>query len=291
MAQELEIKLTLARRHVPDVIDWLLATGNASDQGQRLLVNRYYDTPRSDLNNRKIALRVRQKGDRYIQTLKTQGEFVDGAHRRQEWEWDLRGPELNLGLLADTPVGQGVNLAELSPVFETNFERRVFILEEGKTSIEVAVDAGQILAADRSRPLSEVEFELKSGNANALMGWAIRLAGKVPVFLNLVSKAEQGYYLAGLHQPPMPDQEAGDVWSAMTLLSALSQAWLSGQPLRMDAEKLTGICETAETLGEGSACRWLCEQLEQGGAVTDLALNPRLGQFQLALAGSRPGSG
>ncbi|HCL37363.1 MAG TPA: CYTH domain-containing protein, partial [Marinobacter hydrocarbonoclasticus] len=42
------------------------------------------------------ALRVRQAGDRYIQTLKTQGEFVNGAHRRQEWEWDLPGPDLDL---------------------------------------------------------------------------------------------------------------------------------------------------------------------------------------------------
>ena len=120
VAEELEIKLTVDESSLGSVIHWLLAQSGARDGGRKSLVNRYYDTPEVDLNQQRAALRVRQAGDRFIQTLKTQGEFVAGAHRRQEWEWELPGPELNIGLLADTPLGQDVNLARLQAVFETN---------------------------------------------------------------------------------------------------------------------------------------------------------------------------
>src|SRR5690606_37449288 len=160
----------------------------SSDLGRRTLVNRYFDTPGAALNEARAALRVRQAGDRYIQTLETQGEFVGGAHRRQEWEWPLEGPELDLSLLAETPLRARVNLQELQLVFETNFRRQVVMLELGSCVIEVAIDAGEVLAGGRVMPLHEVEFELKAGEPGALLSWARALAAYVPVFLNLVSK-------------------------------------------------------------------------------------------------------
>ena len=99
MEVELEIKLTLSERAQAKALQWLLAQPEASRGGQKDLMNRYYDTPDAALNRARAALRVRQSGDRYIQTLKTQGEFVDGAHRRQEWEWPLPGSQQNLWVL------------------------------------------------------------------------------------------------------------------------------------------------------------------------------------------------
>ncbi|CAN0568977.1 unnamed protein product, partial [Ectocarpus sp. 12 AP-2014] len=95
VAEELEIKLSLSEAHQRLALTWLLEQPAASEGACKTLVNRYYDTPDGDLNRQKVALRVRQAGDRCIQTLKTQGEFVDGAHRRKEWEWPLMGTELN----------------------------------------------------------------------------------------------------------------------------------------------------------------------------------------------------
>ncbi|HAC29291.1 MAG TPA: CYTH domain-containing protein, partial [Marinobacter hydrocarbonoclasticus] len=103
MATELEVKLTLSESAQSRAFEWLKGQPGASEGPVKILVNRYYDTPNAGLNQARAALRVRQAGDRYIQTLKTQGEFVNGAHRRQEWEWDLPGPDLDLGLLEQTP--------------------------------------------------------------------------------------------------------------------------------------------------------------------------------------------
>lgn len=283
MAQELEIKLSLARPDLEAAFNWLLAQPAARDGGSRLLVNRYFDTPNADLNKRRIALRVRQAGDQYIQTLKTQGDFVDGAHRRQEWEWPLSGPELDMALLADTPVGQGGELSDLRPVFETNFLRRVVMLKSGDTTIECAVDSGQITTNAHSRPLDEVEFELKSGDASQLVAKARELALQVPVFLNLISKAEQGYYLAGLHAPAC-DTNLGSDDPVSRFLHRLSIGWLTEGAVTVDKQTQDALADVASRRSVG--CQW--EQIRQallaGTSVSQLASTKALGQLQLGIA-------
>ena len=282
MAEELEIKLSLTPVALDQAAEWLSAQTGVSIGAEKTLINRYYDTPAGDLNHQKVALRVRQAGDKYIQTLKTKGEFVDGAHRRQEWEWPLPGADLNLGLIADTPVGQNVNLAELNPVFETNFVRRIQMLESSGTTVECALDQGSILAGDSRRDLCELELELKQGAPGALLTWAGKLAATVPVFLNLISKAEQGYALAGLHQPvPLNDREL----LVNRVLHGLSRAWLSGTA---DA----ALCEDLENLqhrdnlpaAHASDLAWLRDCLDSGETIAELAAgSTRLGQLQLSL--------
>lgn len=284
MAEELEVKLSLSEAHQRLAQTWLLAQPAASEGGCKTLVNRYYDTPAGDLNRHKVALRVRQAGNRYIQTLKTQGEFVDGAHRRKEWEWPLMGTELNLGLLSDTPVGQGINLAALTPVFETNFQRQVVMVEDGGTVIEVAVDAGHIIAGDNKRPLHEIEFELKAGDATQLVSWARALAAHVPVFLNLVSKAEQGYFLAGLHEPEALREAGATGLSVTEFLHGLSVAWLKGEALAVAPDSLAAIGKLAAQRGAGEPFRRVSEGLLASEPVPEMADREALGQLQLALA-------
>lgn len=283
MAQELEIKLSVAKPDLDRAVAWLLNQPNTRESETLQLGNIYYDTPAGDLNRQKTALRIRKMGDRFIQTLKTRGEFVDGAHRRQEWEWPLIGTKLKMGLLADTPVGQSVNLAELKPVFETNFERRVVMIEQGASLIEVAIDSGQIKAGGQSRPLNEIEFELKAGDASALLTWARRLAEEVPVFLNLVSKAEQGYYLAGLYQPNV-GAGAGSEVTVNEFLFSLSVSWLTGQPVQFEDDDLGEIRHLAAERGVESLYQQVTGSLAEGTAVSDLASGKELGQLQLAIA-------
>jgi len=283
MAQELEIKLSVAQSDLDRAVEWLLNQPGTRESDTLRLGNTYYDTPDGDLNRQKIALRIRQVGDKYIQTLKTRGEFVDGAHRRQEWEWPLIGTSLNMGLIADTPVGQNVNLAELQPVFETNFERRVIMIEQGTTLIEVAIDSGDILADGESRPLNEIEFELKGGEASALLMWAKRLADEVPVFLNLVSKAEQGYYLAGLYRPSMEVKGRSEL-AVNEFLFFLSVSWLTGQPMPVDEGDLGAIGKVAEARDAREQYQTTVRQLVEGISVSDLATGKELGQLQLAIA-------
>ncbi|MEX2475469.1 CYTH domain-containing protein [Marinobacter sp.] len=285
MAEELEIKLSVSADHQQAAVAWLLGRAEASDGACKRLANRYYDTPSGELNRQRVALRVRQAGGQNIQTLKTQGEFVDGAHRRQEWEWPLMGTELNIGLVADTPVGQGVNLAELKPVFETNFERQVIMINEGDTAIEVAVDTGSIVAGSRERPLHEIEFELKSGDPSRLVRWARALAAQVPVFLNLVSKAEQGYYLAGIHQPHAVT--GSSPLSVPEFLHQLSVYWLLESPVNFPGPALENLRQAAAQAGVEGRWQKLESEILGGHTVQGLIDNvPRLGELQLVLASS-----
>jgi inorganic triphosphatase YgiF len=283
MARELEIKLSLAKPDLDRAIAWLVSQPNAVESGTLQLGNTYYDTPAGDLNRQKIALRIRQMGVQHIQTLKTRGEFVNGAHHRHEWEWPLTGPELRMDLLADTPVGQSADLANLQPVFQTNFERRVVMIEQGDSLIEVAIDSGNLVAGDQVRPLNEVEFELKAGDESALLAWAKQLADKVPVFLNLVSKAEQGYYLAGLYQPSVAAGTSAEM-TVNEFLSLLSICWLTGQPLSIEENDLDVISRLASQRGLETWYQKLRPALTGGVPVSSLMSGKELGQFQLAIA-------
>jgi inorganic triphosphatase YgiF len=283
MAEELEIKLTVAEPDQQKVRAWLSDDGAAEYVGDQLLINRYFDTPDADLNRQKAALRVRQADDQYIQTLKTRGQFVNGAHRRQEWEWPLPGPDLNLGLLADTPLADRVNLAELDVVFETSFRRRIWMVRRNRAGVEVALDSGTVASGDQSVPLNEVEFELKAGNAEVLMSLASELAGQVPVFLNLVSKAEQGYFLAGLYRPE-PGQGDHEL-SVTEFLHQLSVGWLLEAPVRFPESALSQVDRAAAEAKVERLWQQLRQEMASGRTVPDLVRRlPRLGELQLALA-------
>src|SRR5690554_699661 len=94
MAEELEIKLSLKSGDLVKALNWLLAQPEAQAGSKKSLVNCYYDTPDAELNHQQAALRVRKAGSHYVQTLKTRGEFVDGAHRREEWRSEEHTSEL-----------------------------------------------------------------------------------------------------------------------------------------------------------------------------------------------------
>lgn len=288
MAEELEIKLTLTEAMAGLALSWLQRQEGATKGTQKRLVNRYYDTPGADLNKQKAALRVRQSNGEFIQTLKTQGELVGAAYRRQEWEWPLPEPELDLDLLAETPLSLKGSLKSLKPIFETNFTRQIVMLDDGEALIECSVDSGAVIAGEHHRPLYEVEFELKAGNPDRLLVWAKRLAQVCPVFLNLISKAEQGYYLAGM--PTTRRAVAGAVEKGAAesqvieeFLQGLSAAWLTEQLLVIDKAVLLQLADYARACGATDVFAKVSQPLEKGVTVNQLLEWPELGQSQLAL--------
>ncbi|MGP4844777.1 CYTH domain-containing protein [Marinobacter sp. 1Y8] len=282
MAEELEIKLTLPKACVDGVSHWLLqrASGAVSS---RLLVNRYYDTPSLDLNRQHAALRIRQIGNRFIQTLKTQGEFVNGAHKRQEWEWDLASDQLDFGLLAETPLANNINLADLAVVFETNFERQAGNLESTAGTAECALDVGVVRSGNQEMALCEVEFELKSGSPEVLLDWARQLALEYPLFLNLVSKAEQGYWLSGLYAPAV----SGSITDHVTgLLKAVSVLWLVGyetvDPMTIENAVSELLAEVTDPVLIGDL-HWLQGNISGRLAPQEWLFKPEMLRLQLAL--------
>ncbi len=183
----------------------LAATGPSSPT---LLTSTYFDTPDRDLRARGISLRVREGSGRTIQTLKhAAGSLVD----RGEWEAEAEGATPSLDWIAGLPVGRafrhGVG-ARLEPVFTVEVERRTVTLARGEALVEAALDRGAVRAGGVSRPLAELELELKRGAAADLFGLARDLLADVALLPSLAGKADRGFRLldgaAGAAHPPAP---------------------------------------------------------------------------------------
>lgn len=292
MPRETEIKLTFRPRELASIQGWLKGR-DARVVGIESLENIYFDTADLALNRNRVALRIRRAGDRFIQTLKTQGSAAGGVHRREEWEWSLTEPSLDLDRLRQTPLSLDESQWRgLTRVFSTNFQRQTFLLEAGDARVECALDHGVVATPGGERPLHEVEFELKAGGEAALLSVALELASRVPVLVNSVSKAEQGYYLAGHYRPEicMPGADDSDPLDGWSL--ALSRFWLTGDP-----DQLLAAWGWLNQLGErarGKGCEedWLrlvethgTRLLGKAGAAAFSLLEPPApGRLQLKLA-------
>ncbi|MET4161617.1 inorganic triphosphatase YgiF [Marinobacterium sp. MBR-111] len=202
MATETELKLLIEPAAMERLSRHSLLC-HATGQAARLLHNTYYDTAALDLARAKVALRVRRQGERFIQTLKTRGQSIDGLHQRGEWEWDLASEQLDPALLeADIWPAELIAPDQLAliPVFTTDFTRRLWWLTFEGAEIEVALDLGEVVCdcgdgRHLTDPISELELELKSGPADALFALAHRLAEQAELQPGDISKAQRGYRL------------------------------------------------------------------------------------------------
>lgn len=208
MAIETELKLQLEAAEVAAFRAHALLQ-NLPARGPEILRNTYYDSADLALAKAKVALRLRYQGERIIQTLKTRGQSINGLHQRGEWEWDLAEDGLDAGLLGGDIWPQDLPSAEqlrLLPVFSTDFERETWWLNYQGAEIEVALDQGQIrcTCADGDSlndPILEVELELKSGDASALLALAEALGRDLALRPSDLSKAQRGYQLFRRCQP------------------------------------------------------------------------------------------
>ncbi|MDP4006624.1 CYTH and CHAD domain-containing protein [Methylobacterium sp. NEAU K] len=168
----------------------------ASEQRETDLTSIYFDTAEQRLREAGLELRIRQSGERFIQTLKAEG---DGLFNRPEWEQEVSGPEPDLAALVDTPLRKVLRRKDqLQPLFTTIVRRRTYLVEQGSSRIEVALDSGQITApsaGDRATTVCEVELELKEGSSDDVFVLADAVAALVPLHLGVRSKAERGYSL------------------------------------------------------------------------------------------------
>jgi triphosphatase len=155
----------------------------------------YFDTPDARLNAEGVALRIREEGGRYTQTVKTVGPGL--GLERGEWDAQVKGHRLDLAAAANTPLAKALNggAALLRPAFETRVERRMRRLRYDGGLVEAALDRGVVDAGAHDEPILELELELKRGRVDALFGLARELAQVAPMNLSFASKAERGYAL------------------------------------------------------------------------------------------------
>lgn len=196
---EIELKF-----QIPDaraaVVERAVATAAARRVSLRA---RYFDTSDRRLAAAGLALRVRKEGRRWVQTLKGAG---DGLWQRLEHEVPVQPlpgaqPLADPALHDGTPAGEALRHAlgedgTLQPVLDTEVTRTLRLLRGRGCVVELALDRGALSAGGRRWSLHELEFELKSGDAAALLPLASRWVQRFGLTLDVRSKAERGERLA-----------------------------------------------------------------------------------------------
>lgn len=195
--KEIELKLSFPRKLSAKVYSELSALWG-KPVSSSVLQNTYYDTPDFAMQRSTTALRLRDLGDAWEQTLKGGGKGIAGLHVRDEWNWRLPDNKLDIAKLSEIELVKGIELERVGPVFETNFERTKWMVEVGSSVFELALDIGEIRGAGGVKPISEIEIELKEGDVSCVMVVADRIAKQVPCWLSKKSKAARGYSLAGI---------------------------------------------------------------------------------------------
>jgi triphosphatase len=113
--------------------------------------------------------------------------------------------------------------AALVAVHVSQVKRRFLEVGSGCSRVEIAFDRGEIVAGDRSVPICEVEYELRSGDPKALVDFARAGIAAHGMWLSTLSKATRGDVLARLaaalrtaaRELPREDASAAPSWQAL----------------------------------------------------------------------------
>lgn len=208
--REVELKLRVPAEALPQLEECPALREHARSPLQKTrLLGTYYDTVDGRLAMAGLTLRVRQAGERYVQTLKGASDGPGVVADRAEWEVELPGPSPDLAAFADPAVIERTGLepgAALVPRFTTRIERDTVTLDwpdgrDRSACIEVAIDRGEIVAGERVLPVAEVELELKDGQPATLFGLAETLRAVAPLAIEPLPKAARGQLLASGEAP------------------------------------------------------------------------------------------
>ncbi|OUL98624.1 CYTH and CHAD domain-containing protein [Variovorax sp. JS1663] len=203
---EFELKFQVDPQHRAAVES---AVARGRSRKERLQA-RYYDTADGALAARRIVLRIRREGRRWVQTAKAPGGNALHRHEHNVEIPIVRASETPLPRLdrhAGTPVGEliaqaleaaGQTPAEalLVPLYGTDIRRTSREMRTGDARVELAFDRGEVRAGEHSHPVCELEIELKSGSPQSLLELARRWRMRYPLWLDTVSKAQRGERLA-----------------------------------------------------------------------------------------------
>lgn len=197
MGKETELKLSLPSACLPDLRAHVVLQRAETLGEPKTLDNTYFDTTDLQLQQQYIAIRTRQQGDVWLQTVKCASVSVGGLSQRPEWEKPYTGEfdfsDIELKTLRK--LLQSLQ-SQLQPIFTTLFTRETFYLKtEQGAEILLMIDQGDILAKGQQMPLCEIELELISGEPNDLLQLASTLADTLPLLPSDISKAERGYRL------------------------------------------------------------------------------------------------
>ena len=252
---EVELKLAATAKALEQIRGSALAQSTGAPV-RKHLDTVYYDTADRRLARRRAALRVRQSGKRYVQTLKTEGVLIGALAARGEWESPIPGPDPDLSVITDPDAKSvlGVVLpGDLAPVFATRFVREARLIDLGgdgepAARVELAFDEGRIETLARTDPICELELELKSGDARAVFHLARRLLAEAPLSIAVRSKAVRGYDLADGRAPSAVRAGDLDIGAGTTIASAVEHIlrhcvdhWTANHEVVLDGTDPEGV--------------------------------------------------
>jgi len=175
---------------------------------RQTIESRYFDTPDHRLAQAGLSLRLRRSAGLWEQTLKAPAEGL--GERLEETvlrpgRWGPGGPPVDLTLHDGTTAGKrlrevmaegGTASATLEPVHVCTVARRTIEIDAHGGRVEVAFDRGEIHAGTGLAPVCEVEYELKGGEAGALVAFGKDGVREHGLWLSTLSKAARGDRLA-----------------------------------------------------------------------------------------------
>lgn len=265
MAQEIELKFIVDDAHV-DTLREHLNTLNAEHTPAGQLLNIYYETADNWLRQHDMGLRIRGDQGRYEMTMKIAGRTVGGLHQRPEYNIAIAKPELELDKLPADVWPQGEMPEglpqQVQPLFSTDFYREKWVVSQGKSQIEIALDLGEVKAGEHQEPICELELELLSGETADVLALAQQLTQAGHIRQGSLSKAARGYHLAqGNAERAIKPAEILPVAAKITVGQALEAAlekalahwqyheelWVRGNK-RAKEEVLSAIAQVRHTL-------------------------------------------
>ncbi|MFD1260843.1 CYTH domain-containing protein [Entomomonas asaccharolytica] len=275
--KEIEIKLYATEQTLAQIYQHpIFSQFSKVSWQQKELFNQYIDTADYALTAAKVALRVRKDGEQYIQTLKAKGHSIGGFSERDEFDWLIDKPELDLSLLDNKHWPKSLaqlDKSQLHPIFATDFTRNYALFtwqkEKEQAEIEVAIDQGLVKANQKQEPINELELELRNGSTAVMLDFAIELAKLFPLVPSDTSKAERGYRLINPdnYQFSVAKQPVStNPYQAIHYYLAMSQRLLEGYIWQPSRTRLVSWLEHLQQLNS------LLMQLKIDSLVTQLSV-------------------
>jgi inorganic triphosphatase YgiF len=205
---EIELKYSIPDDLTADRIweDAQLLSWEEEDTREKVAMKAaYFDTDDMVLSHHDIAFRIRKEGTRIVASLKWGGKTEGALFQRQEINvpvddeacFMMPSPQL----FKESDIGkQIIDLIagrRLNCIVEMSFMRRRFRIDKDDTIIEVSIDNGEIITDRGTEPISEIEFELFSGEQDVLTKLGGELAEKYQLSPGLSSKYKRGLTLLG----------------------------------------------------------------------------------------------
>lgn len=278
---EFELKLLVSPAQLAALEDAAIVTDRARNKGTvRRIKSVYFDTSDYDLHRAGIALRVRQSGRHFLQTVKT-GTSGDGSPL-QRGEWECSVPDMSprvdaLATVLPPELLRHFGQLPLQPVFSTEVRRHRRLLALPGGDVEIAFDQGQIRADGRTGLISEIELELKRGEPAVIYDLALRMSELARLRPSICSKAERGFLLCLGTPPAVPKAPRVRLAKDVSLDDAFAQILeanlyhlFASQPVAEDGRDPEGVHQVRVALRRLRSTLTLLSKLSPSKALDGL---------------------